>query len=116
MAAGADYIRLKSEVQGGSESILDKLMKRMIRWLEAKLFRSKPVNQPSSLESAEPDKTELDLPKDMQDFVNDVPPPGGVENEYGDTLPNLSLDDQFLSDTDEPTGIDPDDTAKLHKK
>jgi hypothetical protein len=48
--------------------------------------------------------------------VNDAPPPDNVENEDGDTLPNLSLDDQFLSDADEPTGIDPYDTAKLHKK
>jgi hypothetical protein len=88
----------------------------MIRWLEAKLFRSKPVNQPSSLESAEPDKTELDLPKDMQDLVNDAPPPGGVEDGDDDTLPNLSFDDPSSSDADEPTGIDPYDTAKSHKK
>jgi hypothetical protein len=91
-------------------------VKEIIRWLETKLFRSKPVNPPISLESAKPDKTELDLPKDMQDLVNDAPLPGGVENEDGDTLPNLSLDDPSSSDTDEPTGIDPYDTAKLHKK
>jgi hypothetical protein len=91
-------------------------VKEIIRWLETKLFRSEPVNPPISLESAKPEKTELDLPKDMQDLVNDAPPPGGVEDVDGDTLPSLSLDDQFLSDDDEPTGIDPYDTAKLHKK
>ena len=91
-------------------------MRRMIRWLEAKLFRSKPVNPPIESESPKPDRTELDLPKDMQDLVNDAAPPGGVEDDDGNTLPNLSLDDQFLSDTDEPTGINPYDTAKLHKK
>ena len=87
-------------------------MKDIIRWLEAKLFRSKPVNPPIESESTNPN--ELDLPKDMQDLVNDAPSPGGVED--GDTLPNLSLDDPSSSDADEPTGIDPYDTAKLHKK
>ncbi len=52
----------------------------------------------------------------MQDLVNDASLPGGVEDEDGDTLPNLSLDDQFLSDIDKEAGINPYDTAKLHKK
>ena len=91
-------------------------MKEIIRWLETKLFRSKPVNPPIESESPKPDKTELDLPKDLQDLVNDAPSPDDAENEEGDTLPNLSPDDPSSSDADEPTGIDPDDTAKLHKK
>ena len=89
-------------------------MKEIIRWLEAKLFRSKPVNPPIESKSTNPDRTKLDLPKDIQDLVNDAPSPGGVEDE--DTLPNFSLDDPSSSDADEPTGIDPYDTAKLHKK
>ena len=89
-------------------------MKEIIRWLETKLFRSEPVNPPIESKSTNPDRTELHLPKDMQDFVNDAPSPGGVEDE--DNLPNLSLDDPSSSDADEPTGIDPYDTAKLHKK
>ncbi len=94
-------------------------MKEIIRWLETKLFRSKPVNPP--IESESTDSNELDLPKEMQDLVNDTPPSDNGEYELeatmGDiTAPNLKLDDQILSDTDEPTGIDPYDTAKLHKK
>ncbi len=94
-------------------------MKDIPKWLAERLSKlRKPVedDQQNDAESVKPD--ELDLPKDMQDLVNDAPPPSDVENEDddGNTLPSLSLDDQFLSDTDEPTGIDPDDTAKLHKK
>ena len=91
-------------------------MKEIIRWLETKLFRSKPVNPPGSPESPKPDKTELHLSKHMQDLVNDAPSPDDVEDDDDNTLPNLSLDDQFLSDTDKETGINPNDTAKLHKK
>ena len=86
-------------------------MKDIIRWLETKLFRSKPVNPPIESES-----TNLNLPKDMQDLVNDAPSPGGVEDEDGDTVPDLRIHDQPSSGTDEPTGIDPYDTAILHKK
>ena len=94
-------------------------MKDIIRWLEAKLFRSKPVNPPIESESTSPN--ELDLPKDMQDLVNDNPLSDNGEYELeatmGDiTAPNLILDDPSSSDADEPTGIDPYDTAKLHKK
>ncbi len=94
-------------------------MKEFIRWLETKLFRSKPVNPPIESESTNP--TELDLPKDMQDLVNDTPPSDNgeyeLESTMGDiTAPNLKLDDPSSSDADESTGIDPYDTAKLHKK
>ncbi len=86
-------------------------MKRMIRWLEAKLFRSKSVYPPVNPASTKPDKDEFDLPKDMQDLVNDAPSPDDVETDDGDTLPILSLDDQFLSDTDKGIGINPYNTA-----
>ena len=96
-------------------------MKEIIRWLETKLFRSKLVNPPIESESPKPDRTVLDLPKDMQDLVNDAPPSDNGEYELeatmGDiTTPNLKLDDPFSSDADEPTGFNPYDTAKLHKK
>ncbi len=91
-------------------------MKEIIRWLEAKLFRSKPVNPPTESKSPKPDKTELDLRKDMPDLVNDAPPVDNVEYEDDVTLPDLRPRDQPSSDADEPTGIDPYDTAKLHKK
>ena len=94
-------------------------MKEIIRWLEAKLFRSKPVNPPIESESTNPN--ELDLPKEMQDLVKDAPTSDNGEYELeatmGDiTAPNLILDAPSSSDADEPTGIDPYDTAKLHKK
>jgi len=75
----------------------------------------KPVedDQQNDAESVKPD--ELDLPKDMQDLVNDTPPPDSVEYEDDVTVPDLRLHDQPSSDADEPTGIDPYDTAKLHK-
>ena len=76
-------------------------MKDIIRWLETKLFRSKPVNPPIESESTNPD--ELDSPKDMQDFVNDAPSPGGVEDEDGDTVPDLRIHDQPSSDADKTT-------------
>ncbi len=93
-------------------------MKEIIRWLETKLFRSKPVNPPIESDSTNPDRTKLDLPKDMQDLVNDAPPPSDVENEDddGNTLPILSLGDPSSSDADKTTGVDRYDTAKLHKK
>ncbi len=94
-------------------------MKEIIRWLEAKLFRSKPVNPPIESESTNPN--ELDLPKEMQDLVKDAPTSDNGEYELeatmGDiTAPNLILDDPPSSHGDEATGIDPYDTAKLHKK
>jgi len=78
-------------------------VKDIIRWLETKLFRSKPVNPPIESESPKPDKTELDSPKDMQDLVNDAPPPSDVENEDGDTVPDLGIHDQPSSDADKTT-------------
>ena len=94
-------------------------MKQVFSWLEAKLFRSKPVNPPIESDSANPN--ELDLPREMQDPVNDILPSDNGEYEIeatmGDiTAPNLILDDPPSSDADEPTGIDPYNTAKLHKK
>ncbi len=94
-------------------------MKEVIRWLETKLFRSKPVNPPIESESTNPN--EVDLPREMQDLVNDNPLSDNGEYELevtmGDiTVPNLKLDDPSSLDADEPTGIDPYDTAILHKK
>ena len=92
-------------------------MKDISKWLAERLSKlRKPVedDQQNDAESVNPN--ELDLPKDLQDLVDDAPSPGGVEDEDGDTLPSLSLDDQFLSDTDKKTGNKPYDTAKLHKK
>ena len=92
-------------------------MKDIRKWLAERLSKlRKPVedDQQNDAESVKLD--ELDLPKDMQDLVNDTPPPDSVEDEDGDTVPDLRIHDQPSSDADETTGIDPYDTAKLHKK
>ena len=92
-------------------------MKDIRKWLAERLSKlRKPVedDQQNDAESANPN--ELDLPKDMQDLVNDAPSPGGVEDEDGDTVPDLRLHDQPSSDADKTTGVDAYDTAKIHKK
>jgi hypothetical protein len=97
-------------------------MKDIPKWLAERLSKlRKPVedDQQNDAESANPN--ELDLPREMQDLVNDTLPSDNGEYELeatmGDiTAPNLKLDDPASSDADEPTGIDPYDTAKLHKK
>jgi len=92
-------------------------MKDIPKWLAERLSKlRKPVedDQQNDAESVKPD--ELDLPREMQDLVNDAPSPDHVEDDDGNTLPILSLGDPSSSDADEPTGIDPNDTANLHKK
>ena len=97
-------------------------MKDIPKWLEERLSElRKPVedDQQNDAESANPN--ELDLPREMQDLVNGTPPSDNGEYELevtmGDiTVPILALDDPSLSDTDISTGVDPYDTAKLHKK
>jgi len=94
-------------------------VKQIFSWLQAKLSRSKSIDPPIESESANPN--EPDLPREIQDLVNDTPPSDNGEYELeatmGDiTAPNLILDDPSSPDADEPTGIDPYDTAKLHKK
>ena len=78
-----------------------------------------PVNPPIESNSTNPN--ELDLPREMQDLVNDTSLSDNSEYEVEATMcdrtvPNLIFDDPSSSDADEPTGIDPYDTAKLHKK
>ncbi len=68
----------------------------MIRWLETKLSRQEspnPSDAPSNTESAKPD-----------------------EDEYVDTVPNLKILDESPPGTDNSTGFNPYDTAKMHKK
>ena len=94
-------------------------MKQIISWLRAILSRSEPINPP--IESEGTNSNELNLPREIQDLVNDNSLSDNNEYELeatmGDiTVPNLKIDDPSSSDTDEPIGIDPYDTAKLHKK
>ena len=81
-------------------------MKDIPKWLAERLSKlRKPVedDQQNDAESVKLD--ELDLPKDMQDLVNDAPPPSDVENEDddGNTLPSLSLGHPSSSDADKTT-------------
>ncbi len=92
-------------------------MKDIPKWLAERLSKlRKPVEDDpqNDTESVNPD--ELDLPREMQDLVNDAPPVDNVEYDHDVTVHDLSLDDPSSPDADEPTGIDPYDTAQLHKK
>ena len=82
-------------------------MQHIIKWLEAKLFRSKsadPSDPPSNSENSTPGKGDLSLPKDMQDLVDDAP------------MPDRKFLDPSSPDADKTTGFNPYDTANLHKK
>ena len=94
-------------------------MKQIISWLQAKLSRSELNNPP--IESEGTNRNELNLPREIQNLVNDTSLADNGEYELkatmGDiTVPNLEIDDPSSSDADEPIGVDPYDTAKLHKK
>ena len=94
-------------------------MKRIASWLEAKLSRSSSVNSSdtsSGPERTKPGSNDLDLPKDMQDMVDDVTVPGKGADEDDVTVPDLHLDDRPSSDSDTSTGFNPYDTATLRKK
>ena len=89
-------------------------MKRIISWLGSILTR-----QPDSVADDQAD----DLP---DDYVADVPSDAKVaawmedsepvEKECTMTVPSLSVLDTDSSEIDKSTGIDPYDTAQLHKK
>jgi len=90
-------------------------MKRIIRWLETKLSRQEAAaDEPSKPESVEPDEIDLgtDRPKDLQEPAENVPMPDVNDDDHTITSPNV----EFTADTDETTGFDPSDTAKMRKK
>jgi hypothetical protein len=87
-------------------------MKLMITWLETILSRWGAVaDAPSNAESVKPD--ELDLPKEMQDLVDDAPMPDIYTDKH---VPDRKFLDPSSQDADQTTGFNPYDTAKLHKK
>ena len=96
-------------------------MQRIIRWLETKFFRREGRSvaaEPSDPEKIESDEIDLgiDLPKDVQELLNDDSLPGHSDYEFVDTVPDLTVDEAVPSDDDESTGLDPYDTADSHKK
>lgn len=48
--------------------------------------------------------------------VEDDEPSNPVSNEHDTTVPDLETLDPDLSDTDNSTGSDPDDTVNMHKE
>ncbi len=91
-------------------------MNRIIRWLEAKMFRSKSVYPPVNPARTKPDRSELDLPKDTQDLVNDAPIPDIYADDQGGPAQDRKFLEPSSPDADKTTGFNPYDTAKLHKK
>ena len=90
-------------------------MKLMIPWLEKILSRWGAVaDAPSNPVSVKPD--ELDLPKDMQDRVNDAPIPDIYADDHCSPAPSRKFLDPSSPDADKTTGFNPYDTAKMHKK
>ncbi len=84
----------------------------MITWLKSKLSRWGVVaDAPSNPESINAD--ELELPKDIQDLVNDATMPDIYTDKH---VPDRKFLDPSSQDADKTTGFNPYDTAKLHKK
>ena len=114
-------------------------MKRIFEWLEENLPRFKSLDLPDASgesESARPDEIDLgiDLPKEIQEMVNEVPTPKSKlpkefeepasrvampdinSDEHAPTEPILKLLDESSPDSDDTTGFNPYDTATMHKK
>ncbi len=90
-------------------------MKLFITWLDSILSRWGAVaDAPSNPESINAD--ELDLPKDLQDLVNDAPMPDIYADDHGSPAPSRKFLDPSSPDADKTTGFNPYDTVKMHKK
>ena len=96
-------------------------MKRIVRWLEAKLSRQKSPDTsdaPSDSESVKADEIDLgiDVSKGLQRPAKNVLMPDIYGENDDDTQPLLNILDPSSPDIDESTGFNPYDTAKMHKK
>lgn len=94
-------------------------MKRIFTWLETKLSRREAVtDQPSDPESAKPDEIDLglDLPKGLPKPTKNVLMPEIYSDEDDVTVPHLKVIDQPTLEDGESPGLDPYDTARIHKK
>jgi hypothetical protein len=102
-------------------------MKRIIKWLKTKLRRWGTVaDEPSNPEIIKPDINEStidiflgnEVANSMGDQKSgkDVPIPDIYADEHGDTVPHLEIPDQPSLDVGESAGVNPYDTAKMHKK
>lgn len=102
-------------------------MKRIIRWLKTKLSRWRAVaDGQSDPEVIKPDINESTIDIFLGDEVassmrdqksgKDVLMPDIYADEHGDTVPHLKIPDQPSLDVGESAGVNPYDTAKMHKK
>jgi hypothetical protein len=114
-------------------------MKRIIRWLETRLSSQNspnPSNASSDSDSAKLNRIDLgiNLPKELQDMVNDMPTPKFelpkeiqepskndvmpdiYSDEHDVTVPHLKVVDQPALEDGESAGFDPCDTAKVQKE
>ena len=89
-------------------------MKRIFRWLETISSRPKEPVADDRPSNADPD--DLNLPRDIQDFVTDAPMPDIYTDECAATVPRLEVLDLDLTDLDESTGFNPYDSGVLQKK
>ncbi len=89
-------------------------MNRLFRWLETLSSRPKEHDADDRPSNADPD--DLDLPKDIQDFVTDAPMTDIYTDEFDQSVPNLKTLDPDSPDTDKSDEFDPDDTVVLQKK
>lgn len=93
-------------------------MKRIFRWLEAKLSRQESSDLPDAPNHSENAKLDLEIESstDLPNLVIDAPMPDIYSDEHVPTVPNLEILDESLPDNDESTGFNPYDTATMHKK
>ena len=89
-------------------------MKRIVGWLESILTR-RPDSVVDDQSDDLPDDYATKLPSDAEvtAWLEDKEP---AEKECVPTVPRLSVLDTNSSEIDKSTGIDPYDTAQLHKK
>lgn len=100
-------------------------MKHLPKWLERSLSRPKkdasehqPTNHPTNTRNANPDDSDLgvDLPKDLQDFLVDVPLPDIYSDAAEATVPDIKTLDSDEPGGDKETGFNPYNTVRMHKK
>ena len=102
-------------------------MNRIFSWLKSKLRRWGAVaDEPSTPEIIKPDINESTIDVFLGSAVansmgdqksgKDVPIPDIYADEHGDTVPQLEIPDQPSLDVSESDGVNPYDTAKIHKK
>ncbi len=93
-------------------------MKRIIDWLKS-MFKRRAFtvvdNQADDPENVTPDEYTIDAPS-RAEVAASLHGREIEQDESTATVPHLEVLDLDLSDTDKKIGIDPYDTAQMHKK